>query len=277
MPAFHVACAGDGDYYAQSAVMLDSVAAHAGQDVHVHYLHGPRFPRRPLRRIGEMVEALGGRMTAHEMPRELVAGLPVPPGFAPALWYRIFLPELLGDVERVLYIDVDALATDDLRPLWETDMAGRPIAAVTNVLMPHHRHRPAELGVPEERYFNSGVLLMDLEVMRARRTTQALLACAEERGDALEWGDQDALSIVLGDVRVPLHPRWNAMNSLIFPWADEVYGADAAAEARRRPGIRHFEGPDVNKPWHRRSTVEGRDLWLQHRRRTPWPRGRRRF
>ncbi len=57
------------------------------------------------------------------------------------------------------------------------------------------------------------------------------------------------------------------MNSLeVFDHAVEVYGADAVAVARAEPVIRHFEGPGVNKPWHRRCPYADRSLYREHRR-----------
>jgi lipopolysaccharide biosynthesis glycosyltransferase len=272
MATLNVACAVEGAYDAHSAAMLHSVAMHAGAlDLHVHYLHGPGFPARSLRRIDRMVTRLGGAMTAHEIAPARVARLPVVAEFTAAMWYRIFLPELMAEADRVLYLDVDTLAVDDLGPLWATDLSRHHLAAVTNVLMPHHAHRPASLGLEPGTYFNSGVLLMNLDRMRADDTTQALHDYAAERGAAIEWPDQDTLNVVLGHSRLALHPRWNAMNSLRFAWAADVFGADVVGEARRAPGIRHFEGPGDNKPWDPRCERDDRELYAAHRRRTPWP------
>jgi hypothetical protein len=54
--------------------------------------------------------------------------------------------------------------------------------------------------------------------------------------------------------------------------AEELFGPDAVREAIERPAIRHYEGPSVAKPWHRRSTVPDREAYFGFRRRTPWPR-----
>ena len=63
------------------------------------------------------------------------------------------------------------------------------------------------------------------------------------------------------------------MNAIVlFPRAAEVLGADAVAEARRDPAIRHFEGPDFNKPWHLLCEHPMREVYFAHRRQTPWPR-----
>jgi lipopolysaccharide biosynthesis glycosyltransferase len=270
----HVACAAEGAYDAHSAAMLHSVLTNGGMPgVHVHYLHGPAFPQRSLARLERMVSGLGGTFVPHAIAPERVARLPVVAEFTVAMWFRILLPELV-DADRVLYLDVDTLVLDDLDPLWRTDLSGSYVGAVTNVLMPHHRHRPAQLGLADDAYFNSGVLLMNLEAMRADDCTRAIADYAAAGGPALEWPDQDALNVVLGGRRTPLHPRWNAMNSLQFDWAADVFGAEAVREARDHPAIRHFEGPGQNKPWNRGGDPRDRAQYFAHRRRTPWP-GRR--
>jgi lipopolysaccharide biosynthesis glycosyltransferase len=264
----HVACAAEGAYVPRSLAMLRSVLSHRGKlDVRVHYLHSPRLTDAARTRLMAVVERGGGSLDLLEIPDGDVADFPSDHRFTAAMWYRLFLPELLPHVERVLYLDADTLAVDALRPLWRTDLEGHWVAAVTNVFEPWSVGRPAELGLAApESYFNSGVLLLNLAEMRRDGRGEALRTCARERGQNLLWPDQDALNIVLGERRLSLHPRWNCMNSVLsFPWSAEVLGADAVEEARARPGIRHFEGPGRNKPWHPLSRAPGRWRWLWHR------------
>ena len=42
---------------------------------------------------------------------------------------RLLLPDLLGEVDRVVYVDVDTLLLDDICELAWTDLGGRPVAA----------------------------------------------------------------------------------------------------------------------------------------------------
>ena len=273
-----MACASGRDYARHTAAMLHSVLEHRGNlRLHAHYLVGPRFPARSARQITEMVGRDGGAIEFHTIGDHRLAGLPNRASFDPAVWYRLFLPELLPDVDRVLYIDGDALAVDDLTPLWHTDLGDEYAAAVPNVLEPWNSSRPADLGLsgPTE-YLNSGVLLLDLRRMRADDMTMRLVTYARSRGDRLSGLDQDTLSAVLAGRWRRLHPRWNCMNSVMtFEWAGQVLGEEAVHEARRRPGIRHFEGPGANKPWHLLCERDLRELYLRHRRATPWPRVRR--
>src|SRR4051812_18720126 len=102
--------------------MLHSIFEQAGNHaVRVEYLHGPRFEQRQREALEGMVGGLGGSIGFHEVPDEQVAGLPVTGRFTAAMWYRIFLPELLPGTPRALYLDADTLAIDSLTPLWGTD------------------------------------------------------------------------------------------------------------------------------------------------------------
>lgn len=268
----HVSCAAEGAYVAHSAAMLHSVLTNRGElRVHVHYLHGPCMDADDMSRLARMVESDGCALTFLEVPDSRVKDLPDSGRFTAAMWHRLFLAELAPDLRRVLYLDVDTVACAPLAELWRVDLGNDWLAAVTNAFQPNHRVRPKHLGLPgREVYFNSGVLLLDLERMRTDRVPGALLEVIRRRGPELEWPDQDALNLVMHDHRTALAPRWNAMNALYRHWSRDSYGALARRRARWRPAIRHFEGPGANKPWHPDCTEPYRELYWHHLRQTPW-------
>lgn len=275
MSTLHLACGGSPSYARHTAAMIHSFLEHrGGLDLRVHYLHAPELPRRMRERLRRWVSVQGAELELVAIADRRIAGLVAASAAAhirPAMWYRTFLPEVLPDVGRVLYVDADVLAVDDVGPLWSTDLGDDVVAAVTNVWEPWNAGYPAKLGLVKP-YFNSGVMLMDLDRLRAEDAMSEVLAFARGQ-DELPWGDQDALNVVLGARRLELAPRWNCMNSVIaFPQAVEVFGAAAVEEARARPGIRHYEGPAFNKPWHLLAPAGERRAYRRHRRATPWPR-----
>jgi lipopolysaccharide biosynthesis glycosyltransferase len=273
----HVACAAEGEYVIHSAAMLHSMlACHPPGSVAIHYLHGPELAEQTRDRLRDMVERSRGEVRFWEIPDRWVAGLPTKGFTRKATWYRTFLPDLLPDVSRVLYLDADVLVLESVAPLWEVDMASKLVAAVTNVLEPQAIDRPKALGIAHSQgYFNAGVMVLNLDLMRREESSRAVCEYARAHADELAWRDQDAFNVVLGAGRVPLHPRWNCMNALlIFPWSVDVLGREAVAEALESPAIRHFEGPGPYKPWHYMCRREWRDLYRRHRQETPWPRVR---
>jgi lipopolysaccharide biosynthesis glycosyltransferase len=274
----HVSCAAEGGYVPHSAAMLHSVLVNAAIDVHIHYLHGPELPASSQTQLSEMVTDNGGEISFHEIPDEQCAGLATTGFTRKATWYRIFLPGLLASVDRVLYLDSDLLVLDSLEPLARVDLSDHYVGAVTNVFQPEHLYRPGKLGLSDPRdYFNAGVMLLNLDLLRRQDSTRALFDYGlAHAGDKLAWRDQDAVNVVLGGRRRTLAPRWNCMNAVLnFPWSPYVFGIEQVEEARLHPAIRHFEGPGINKPWHYLCEKEMQDLYADHRRHTPWPDYRR--
>ena len=269
----HVACAADARYAPYCAAMLHSLFSHnRWSPIAVHFLRAPALDESVVRRLQRMVDSLGGVIEFHSVPDSDVAGLPVMDRIPGLMWYRIFLPQLCPELDRILYLDADTLILDSLEPLWRTDLHGYVLGAVDNVLERETQQRPAQLGLPADAtYFNSGVLLLNLARMRADNTTQRLAAHARSEGSRLMWPDQDTLNVVLAAQRLALHPRWNCQNSCFyFPWAAEVFGAEILREALEHPAILHFEGGDHAKPWHYLNTHPYRHAYRRTLAQTPW-------
>lgn len=257
-----------------SAAMLDSVLEHSGAlDVHVHYMHGAELPAGSREPLTRMVEAKGGKISFVDVPDDLSAGLPTEGFTRKATWYRVLAADLLPQVDRILFLDADVVVMDSLEPLWATDLAGHYLAAVTNVFQADHLGHPPQIGLDRpELYFNAGVLLMDLELMRRDGCAEKMRRYGVEHADELALRDQDALNVVLSDRRLPLDPRWNVMNSFFaYPWSSYVFGSAAVEDAKGRPGVRHYEGPAWNKPWHDDYPFPHKEPYFEHRRATPWP------
>ena len=266
-----VALACDDEYAPHAAAMLHSlVAANPASDIRAHVLHSPDLSAAVIDRLRGMVAALGAAIDFHEIAEREARGLPAMGRIAAMTWYRLMLPDLLPSTQRVLYLDCDLLVVDSITPLWELDLDGFSVAAVTNVFPDDLSHRPGELGMGERDYFNAGVLLLNLDDWRANGWSERIVSLA--RSQRLAFGDQDALNIVLRTSRLALHPRWNCQNSILyFHRANDLLGPAAAAEARAHPAIVHFEGPAFAKPWHYLSTHPYRAMYFEHRAHTPWP------
>ena len=188
-------------------------------------------------------------------------------------WIRVLLPDLLPDVDRATYLDADILAVDSLAGLADVDLDGAPLAAVANIVEPAMHAHVRALGIDDPtRYFNAGVLVMDLARMRAEATTEEVRRFVSVQRGGLPWFDQDALNVVCAGRWRALHPRWNVQNSLWAwgEWAIEVHGAARRDEALADPAIVHFEGPSICKPWHYLCQHEFRDRYRAELAATPW-------
>ncbi len=179
-------------------------------------------------------------------------------------WARIALAELLPDVSRTLYLDIDTLVCTDLAPLFATDMGDAALGVVLEHESHEHSHFNERLGIPQEcpGYFNSGVLLMNLNVFRRDGLVKKVMDYAWEHSDVLICPDQDALNGALCDRLCRLHPRWNWHDGLtrqILKWDSSARlwrgnSPKESIEAALYPGILHYQGR--HKPWRYNHRIE---------------------
>jgi lipopolysaccharide biosynthesis glycosyltransferase len=269
-----IAIALDGRYAPWAATLLRScVRANPSSSLCFEIVHDGTLSEEDCGRLVETATSEHSSVRFHSVAGDDLSDLPTTPLFGTIVWLRFWLPDLLLDRSRVLYLDSDTLVMCDLHGLWDTPLDSHPLAAVANVVEPAARPHVAALGIQYPGgFFNSGVLLMDLDRMRAEQSSEQLFKVAADLRESLVWPDQDALNLVFAGRWLPLHPRWNTQNSFWAwrQWAAEVFGQALLEEAMRQPGIRHFEGPSLSKPWHYLCPYPGRK---QHRAllaETPW-------
>jgi UDP-glucose/galactose:(glucosyl)LPS alpha-1,2-glucosyl/galactosyltransferase len=269
-----IALAFDSKYVAPAATVIKSCLMHHHDgELRFEIIHDDTVSAEDLHALRKMCDERGAYLNTHLIDEPRLEHLPVIDRFGSIVWSRFFLPELLETIPKVLYLDCDVLVLSSLRPLWCTDLGTASLGAVANVVEPYAREHVAKLGIRYPGgFFNSGVLLFRLDCMRRDRCTEQLTRFALDHADELMWPDQDALNVVFEDRWHPLHPKWNAQNSLWSwgPWAEEVFGPSTAREAVAAPVIRHFEGPSVAKPWHFLCPAPHRDIYLATLAKTPW-------
>ena len=269
----HVAFVTDRSYLPWCATaILSCLEVHPAGAAVAHVVHDGSVPTADV----DALSGLGppGAVSVHVVDAALVADLPEVDRFGRIVWLRFVLEEVVPpSVDRVLYLDADTLVVDSLTKLETIDLRGNGLAAVPNVMAPDDETRLRGLGLQDaERFFNSGVLLFDLEQLRARPLLPRAREVLREFGDAIRWPDQDVLNVVYADAWTPLHPRFNVMNSF-YDWgraATDVLGGDARRAALASPAVVHFEGPSACKPWHRLSSHLYRDRYREILSRTPW-------
>ena len=269
----HVACQSDGRLLPDCAVMIRSlVVTNPAERFTIHFLHGEDDDPAVRDQLGAITTDLGAVWAPAPIATAKLQGLPFAPAYGGfAACYRLLLPELLPEVDRILYLDADVLVRRPIRPLWETDLEDGAVAAVTNPLYRHMEPRiQRDLGLPDRlAYFNSGVLVLDLDRLRRTGLDGELVAFARANAGRVAWPDQDVLNAVLWRHRLRLPPRWNAMPALwelrpeSLPWS-----AGEVAEGRQSPAIAHFLGP--YKAQHYRCTHPARSEFAGHLDRTPF-------
>lgn len=127
------------------------------------------------------------------------------------------LPEIIKDVEKILYIDSDTLIMGDLQELFDVDINDKYAAVVRDMNTELSAH-PKTLGL--DTYFNSGVMLLNLELLRSHKITQQLIDYKLNETSPV-FMDQDALNVVLKGSIQYISLKYNYITDIDNKYAEE--------------------------------------------------------
>jgi lipopolysaccharide biosynthesis glycosyltransferase len=164
---------------------------------------------RLVRRVGEAVRVEFVMVNPSAFDKATLG-----PGRSHMAYCRILLPQLL-DVPRLIYLDCDVLVFRDLSKLFDVELSpGKLIAAVpdseTLSLADDSLAVAKAMKIPpEDAYFNSGVMLMNLDALREQHFFLRSIEFLNRWSGNYRFWDQSAINFLLHGQIQALPEYWN--------------------------------------------------------------------
>jgi len=188
-------------------------------------------------------------------------------------YFRLLIPELLSEYEKVIYIDGDTICSTDIAPLLDINMENYLIAAVRDIPGVSWYHSPShskkrkkrfsvllQLKNPDE-YFNAGLLVINIKLFNKTITLDKLLEITSSR----EWQihDQDVLNFVSENKTFLLPFHWNFQHPNRPKYLPDHLKQEFN-DAEKNPKIIHY------KPWNFEFYIKYFELFWKYSTRTPF-------
>ncbi|WP_110877230.1 glycosyltransferase family 8 protein [Franconibacter helveticus] len=161
-----------------------------------------------------------------------------------------YLPE---HVTKVLYIDADIIIDASLASLWTVDVEQYYAAVVRSSAPVAHLKK---INVNAERYFNAGVMLLNLTRCRQDSIFERCLELI--KNNKFQFLDQDALNIAIANNVEFIDAKWNFDSFR----AKTLLLTNDLAHPRRDIAIYHYTGKD--KPWMRYCFNQFKSVYLKY-------------
>jgi lipopolysaccharide biosynthesis glycosyltransferase len=183
--------------------------------------------------------------------------------FSQAIYFRLLIPYLLPNtIEKAIYLDADTISCHSIKSLWDINLGTHPLGAVVEPCSPED---PPGFRYNHENdlnlsgyYFNSGVLLLDLEKLRKVDLLEKSKQIIKKNN--LIFPDQDIFNVIFNNNFLLLPPKYNSLcfsgspailnllKYFLLSGKKNPYPDNLVLEAGNQPHILHFFGK--YKPWH---------------------------
>lgn len=209
----HLAIAFDQNYLDPFYALITSIFFHnKNNKIYIHSI-ATGIPEEEKRAIAAYATKHKSEILFYSLDETLVSSFVLNSDWTPAVYYRLFFPLLIPDhISRLTYIDSDTLVINDLRAFEEVDLEGFPVGAVYD----NYVKTAPQLGIyEEEKYFNSGVLVIDIAKWKEQLISEKAFAYLTEFPENIVFVDQDALNAVLKNNWKRLDYKYNLIYSVI--------------------------------------------------------------
>lgn len=231
-----------------------------------------------IQRLKKLEKDYGQTIEIHVIDSTLFDCFPTIGQYNKSIYYRYLLPMVLdSSINKVLYLDSDIIVVNEISVLWNIDLkdyfCGVIIDANNNDITIRNRLniRKTHLST-EDEYFNSGVLLMNIDLWRANGLFNELVTFVSENKDICRfYPDQDALNCVFVKKILFLPIQYNLQEKFLYIkehiYIDKVYW-ESIDYAIENPVIIHYSS--VEKPWHKECTHPWKCIFDYYRERSRW-------
>lgn len=166
------------------------------------------------------------------------------------MYFRLLAGKLLPEnLSKILYIDPDILVINSLKEIWETDIREFLFAAASHTGKTDMANNVNKIRLGTDTdYYNSGFLLINLDMARKEIVPEEIFAYADENYKNLLLPDQDILNAMYGDKILPLKDsiyNYDARNYSTYLFKSK--GEEDLAWVMENTVVLHFCGRD--KPW----------------------------
>lgn len=244
--SLNVVLAPDNNYAKHAAACMASAVARSGSFFDFWIIDGG-LSEENRKKLAEIDGYSNFRVNFVEINPDDFKDYPEAGYITRATWYRLKIASLLPErVDVCLYLDCDVIVNADLAGLFATDLSGVCAAVSMDCWYEKFARKNRKYLPKGYKYFNSGVMLMNLAQWRKCGIEEEIMRFLRETPNAFGLFDQTILNIVLQGKTADFGIKYNLQFTPKII-SETCYPKDEYRAAAKSPAIIHYVGEF--KPW----------------------------
>lgn len=203
----------DGHYSVWVGTVMQSILEHTDSKICFHILHDETVSEENKRKLKQVANQKGDSIQFHFIDTAIFDDVKERlHRFTVGTMFRLMLPEILPNLDKIIYLDADLFVNRDIKELWDVDIREYCLAGVIDEGVDIHNY-PRILNkypkIKKESYFNAGVLYINLKKLREFGNLKKLVVDFLVENPEAGLPDQDALNVIFHNKVLYLDGSWN--------------------------------------------------------------------
>lgn len=243
----------DSNYKKVLEVMLTSLLASNPHNKFNVYVLNSSLSNEDFKEIKYSLDFGRCRIIDIKVDEDQFKDAPLTDRYPKEMYYRILAAKLLPeDIDRILYLDPDLIIINSIKELYNTDLTNMYFAGATHIGRQLNIINEVRLSMSSEsEYINSGVLLMNLELLRREQDERKVYEYIRENSLKLFLPDQDVINALYGDKTIIIDAERYNMGEIYYKKIKYLPGGREEKIDMKwivnNTSIIHYYGR--NKPW----------------------------
>ena len=265
----HLALSVDNTYIYPSIVMLTSLLDNKNEStcysIHILTTH-QNFSEDSRTKINTLIDRFGkncDELQYYDLGLDFKGATT---GYLPLMtYYKVALPSLLQDVNKIIYSDSDVLNFKDLTEMYNIELNDNIYFCGALDYVGHH-YQFRKIGIKSNKYINAGIVMMNLKAIRQDSIEKKIREFIATH--TLEIWDQTAINCVCYNNTKVLPYKYASFAFDSFNQLAEInnqqdimykFNESELNQAFNEPTLLHYAGLD--KPWKKDAKNFKRVYW----------------
>lgn len=133
------------------------------------------------------------------------------------VFFKLDIPFILKDLDKVLYLDCDMIAVNNFKELFDINMDNYTVAAAKDKLISNSHLKKIKLN-KSNGYFNSGLLLINIKNFNTLFPNDTFLEKIDKYLNNIkivEYPEQDIINIIFNNKIKPIDSKYNCVSAIV--------------------------------------------------------------